>query len=396
MKIDWLKPLLGTAGPFATVFLDVTRDGDAGEREVENRWRGVVRSLVRDGAPQATVDLLEQAVMRPTHVRGPHAKVVVANDDGVLVDRVVGAPPATPVASYGPVPVLLPAGRAAEQSVDRLVVVVDRTGADLRWSRSGPDGIDQGAETVEGDHDEVSKAAVGGTAQRRVEARAEDSWGRNAETVARRVEASVAERRPEVVILTGDVRAAGLVKAALGRPVLALVRDVPGGVRGEAPSAAFTGRCAEVVDEVRTARRAVVLDALREGQGRASGGVSSLEDVVAVLARGQVAELVLGDELLATAGDGQREVWVGPSPLHVGTSREAIAEMGVEDEIHRYPVGVALVRAALGQDAGVTFAPAGSVALTDGVGAVLRWTDDGTPSESAVSMSGDSRRLHEL
>ena len=54
---------------------------------------------------------------------------------------------------------------------------------------------------------------------------------------------------------------------------------------------------------------------------------------------------------------------------------------------------VALVRAALGQDAGVTFAEDGAVDLVDGIGAVLRWFDESTPSEAVPSQSADQARL---
>ncbi len=53
MKIDWLKPLLGHPGPLATVYIDATRANEAGDREVENRWKGVRRQLHQEGAPDA-------------------------------------------------------------------------------------------------------------------------------------------------------------------------------------------------------------------------------------------------------------------------------------------------------------------------------------------------------
>ena len=57
---------------------------------------------------------------------------------------------------------------------------------------------------------------------------------------------------------------------------------------------------------------------------------------------------------------------------------------------------VALVRAALGQDAGITVAEEGEVALADGVGALLRWSDDSTPGGTLLSQSADKGRLRSL
>ncbi|BDZ40722.1 hypothetical protein GCM10025865_32900 [Paraoerskovia sediminicola] len=393
MKIDWLKPLLGHDGPFATVFLDATGGADAGDREVENRWRSARRALVKEGAPDAVLASIEDAVLRPTGVRGPHGRFLVANDEGVLVDRLVRTPPSVQQGTYGPVPVLIQAAKAADESVSRVIVTVDRQGADIEWITAG--GLDIGALTVEGDHDEVSKAQAGRMQQRRVEGRAEDSWERNAETVAAVVDRVAGEHQPEVVLMTGDKQALRLVHAALGKAVAPLVREIPGGARGNGVNrGALDAHIAEALEAVRAERRDAVLADLAEGQGRGSGGVSSLPDVAAVLARGQVRELVITEAFVAAAQAEPRHLWVGPEPLQIGTSRDAIVALGATDEIHEYPAGVAMVRAALGQDAGLTYAPDGTVDLKDGVGAVLRWSDDETPSESTATMSGDNHRLH--
>ncbi len=51
-----------------------------------------------------------------------------------------------------------------------------------------------------------------------------------------------------------------------------------------------------------------------------------------------------------------------------------------------------MLRAAVAQDAGVTFALEGAAALADGIGAVLRWTDPATPHEAAPSYASDRGR----
>src|SRR6478609_8728340 len=339
MKIDWLKPLLGHPGPFATVYIDATRANEAGDREVGNRWKGVRRQLHQDGAPDEVLDDLEEVVVRPTRVAGAHGRVLIADDTGVLVDRVLKDPPALTKGVWGPVPALLQAARAADESVDYVRVVVDRQGADLTWS-------------VAGGH------------------------------------------RPDLVLLTGDVRAVSLLRGALKRPVEELVVEVPGGGRGPGINeAAFEANVADALDSFREGRREKVLAEYRQEQGRESGAVTSVEDVVAVLARGQVSELVLADEYGQDGALDDRSLWIGPSPLHIAGTKEEIQDLGVSEGLERLPATVALVRAAIGQDAGLTFAPEGSVELIEGVGATLRWTDEGTPREVAATMSGDDARL---
>jgi len=295
------------------------------------------------------------------------------------------------------VPVLLDAARSADESVDYLVVVVDRVGADLTWSWGGDPGRQPEPVTVEAGHDVLNKVRTGSTADKRIDNRVEDSWERNAEAVAREVDRQVTEHKPELVVLTGDVRALGLVRAALPRHVLELAVDVAGGSRAAgAKEDVFAARLAEAVTACRDRRRSRVIDAYRTGQGRDDGSVTSLGDVVTVLQRGQVSDLLLAEGF---GGEGElddREVWVGPEALQVGLGRSDVEGLGADDGIHPLPASVALVRAALGQDAGLTFVPDGAAELVDGVGAVLRWHDAGTPSEAAPTMSADRTRLRDV
>ncbi len=399
MDLHWLKPLLGRTSPFTTVFLDATRAESAGESEAADRWRAARRTLERDGAPALLLDEIADLVTVPTGVRGPHGRVVIADADGVVVDRVVAEPPAQTVATHGPVPDLVAAVRAADQAVDLLVVAVDRTGADLTWKSAGgaraasAPADDIVRESVEGGHDDVHKTREGGLS-RRSQTRAEDSWERNAEAVAAFLDKRVAERCPELIVLTGDVRAVALVCENVGQQVRELVVEVPGGARGEgAKPEAFATRVRAEVDACRERRRQRVLDRFGQALGRGAGAVTSLDDVVEVLRRGQVAELVLADDALTTLQE--REVLVGLQPLELATSQADLETLGVS-EARRFPAVVALARAALGQDAGVTFTAEATPELVDGVGALLRWSDDSTPSEQLLTQSADAKRVRTI
>src|SRR4051794_17084669 len=276
MNLHWLKPLLGRPSPFTTVYLDVSRADAAGEAEAADRWRAVRRQLERDGAPARVLDEIGELVGTPTGVRGPHGRVIVSDAEAVVVDRVLAEPPAQSHAVYGPVPALLPAIRAADQTVSYLLVEVDRNGADLTWATGGSVRTAGGpeVETVEGGHDDVHKTREGGL-DRRSQTRAEDSWQRNAEAVAAVLDKRVAERCPDVVVLTGDGRAVGLVRDAVAQHVSEVLVEVPGGSRGDGVNQeAFDARVAEVLEGFRGRRREVVLDRFREAQGRGEGAVT--------------------------------------------------------------------------------------------------------------------------
>ncbi|WP_277212543.1 baeRF2 domain-containing protein [Isoptericola croceus] len=412
MTIEWLKPLVGHPGPFATVYLDATRAAEAGDRDVANRWRSVRRMLAKQGAPDGVLRDLDEAVDRPTRVPGPHGRVLIADAEGVLVDRVLREPPAVMAGVWHQVPSLLQAARSADQSVDALFVAVDRQGADFS-AVDGEGHLVGESETFEGSHDEVSKTSSTSTKRATIESRAEDSWRRNAEAVAAEIGRRVAAAQPEIVLITGDVRAVNLVRGALGQEASRLTVEVPGGGRqgtGVHPDA-FATAAADALDAFRERRQERSLAELREGLGREAGAVTSVDDVVEMLSRGQVKRLVLSEDLaddaaraLRSWSDGDaggpwfggllngRHLWIGPEPLHIGVAKAQLEGLGVSEGLEELPAASALLRAAVAQDAGLTFAPAGSVELMDGVGATLRWHDDGTPHESADSMSGDSAR----
>ncbi|MFI2485601.1 Vms1/Ankzf1 family peptidyl-tRNA hydrolase [Promicromonospora kroppenstedtii] len=392
MKIDWLKPLLGHPGPFATLCLDATPSELVADRDVGGRWNAVRKELAQQKTPVAVLDAIEEVVLRPTRVPGPHGRVVIADETGVLVDRVVNNPPSASSGSWEAVPALLQAALAADESVELLKVLVDRAGAD--FLRAGPDA--KVHSTFQAPHDEIEKTSSSGIKRARIESRAEDSWERNAQAVAAEIERHVAETDPELVLLTGDKRAVSLTRAALTAPTADKLVEVAGGGRGPGVNeTAFAERVSDALDSYRERRRERVLAELRQELGRESNAVTSVDDVVAVLARGQVKELVLAEEYGTSPGRmNGRKLWIGPEPMHIAGDRSDLEAMGVTERLEELPATVALVRAAVGQDAGLTFAPEGSVELMDGVGATLRWRDDGTPTEVLASMSGDDRRLH--
>ncbi|QCB94039.1 Vms1/Ankzf1 family peptidyl-tRNA hydrolase [Cellulomonas shaoxiangyii] len=397
MDLHWLKPLLGRSAPFTTVYLDATHDDATGAADVQSRWKVLRRQLEHDGSPTQVLALLDELVARPTHAVGPHGRVLVADAREVLVDRLLTEPPAQSTAACGPVPLLLPAARAADEATRFLLVELNRQGADLTWTDgAGPLGVD--SEAVEGDHDEMHKVQGGGWAHRRWQQRVQDSWERNVDVVAADLDRQVTERKPELVVLTGDVRAVALLKDAVGQEVREVLVEVPGGSRAEGVNeAAFHERLDAVLTEYRARRREAVLDRFRQEQGREEEAVTSLADVVAVLQRGQVSELVLGEPPAGSPGRlADRQLWVGDGPLELTLGKDDLATIGVADGARQMPADVALVRAAVGQDAGLTFADEGAVDLVDGVGALLRWSDESTPRESVLSQSADSGRIHNV
>lgn len=397
MKLDSLKPLLDHDGPLTTACMDVTRAEEVGDRELRGRWNGLRRRLEADGAPPQAIEAIGDVMLRPTHVPGPHGRFVVASGARILYDQVLAGPPLREEAFHDGVPSLMPAARAEEEAVTYLLVEVDRSGADLIRSGTQAPVHEPAAGHVEGGHDVLHKVRSGGWSHRRMQSRVEDSWDRNADSVAAELDRAVSEEAPELVMITGDVRAIALIRDAVGRTTADILVEVPGGSRADGVKVdVFAQNVSQVLAEFRAGRCAKTTARLSEALGRGEGAVTGLADVVEVLRRGQVAELVVGRN---TAGRPMaldvRTLWAGSGPLEIGMRPSELAALGVpEGKVHEMRADVAVLRAATAQDAGLTFAPEGSVDLVDGIGALLRWSDQATPHEASPSYAQDRNRRH--
>lgn len=367
MKLPWLTPVLEADGPFVSVHLDTTRTDPQAAAELEARWARMRSRLAAEGTPEPLLETLTETLLSPSPIGGRHGRSVFATDDGILVDRVLPVPPLQESAHRGEHPQLLPLLQLIPFALSRLLVVVDRAGADLHLRApedpslthtSAPLGADA---QVEGGHDVLHKAGSGGGTQHgwradNTEARVEDSWERNADAVAEAVERVLREHRVDLVMLSGDVRAMGLLREALGKETRERLLEVSGGSRGASlDRGPFREEVVRTTERVIAERQAELAELFRESQARDGASVAGASEVAAALDRGQV------DELVFVSG--------------------------------REPAGIEeLLRRALATGASVSALQEDEVGIPEGVGALLRWRDETTPSNSIGSMSGDSRR----
>lgn len=358
MKVPWLKSPLADEGPFVSVHLDTTRTDPNAASELTARWHVYRGRLAADGAPAGILDQIEETVLGPSPIGGRHGRTILASPDGILLDRVLPVPPQEAVA-FGPRPMLLPLLHVVPYAVTQLLIEVDRSGADLHLRAPEDPAITPAdPDRVDGGHDEVHKAATGGGSQhgwrtRDVDARVEDSWERNAAAVGRKVDALVAEHRPDMVLLTGDVRETALLQEALGQDTRDRLQLLSGGTRGVSMQRpAFREELEQATDAFIDAPQRAVADVFRESRARGGTAVTGRDDVSTTLDRGQVEDLVLV---------------IGQEPEEI------------EDLAHR----------AIMTDAGICPLDQDHADVPEGVGAFLRWRDEATPADGLASMTGD-------
>jgi hypothetical protein len=377
LRVDlrFLAALTATPGPYATVYLDASHDTEDAAHAVALRWAGHRAELVDQGADDATLAALDDAVASGPAV-GRAGRVLVAAGGAVLLDRHLPEPPSRPSASWGPAPDLLPLLLAAPEPVTAVVVRVDHTGGEILVADPDPD--DQGgihpADEVRGAEHPVHKVRGGGWKHLKMQHTVENTWRANAADLAARVDTEVSRTGARVLVVAGDGQSRSLLRDALAERSRSIAVDVEhaagrsGGTDDEL-AAAVDGAVRDVV----TAERHAVLDRLDQEIGRRGGlAVAGLEPVLAALRAEQVDTLLLDGEV--TRGG---LLWMGASPSQLATDAEQLRALGSEP-VGRVPVDAALLHAAAAS--GAAFHPLGGgrtglvgKPVDDGVAALLRY-----------------------
>ncbi|WP_432564976.1 baeRF2 domain-containing protein [Kineococcus sp. SYSU DK003] len=372
MKLDWLKDVALDPGPHVSVYVDATRNRETGAHDMELRWQDARTALAGRGAPEPALVALDDVATDPTGVGGPVGRAMVASAGGLELHLLLPGPPLREEAESGPVPHLMPLVRSLADDVRYVLVELDRAGADITVARS--DAVETKKKlSVEGGHDLLHKIPGGGWAALRYQHAVQDSWDHNAAAVANELADIVRRERPEVVLLTGDTKAAAAFRSKAAPVVLDLLVEVAGGHRAAGTNEeAFAAAVTEALDTVRAARRQAVVDAFVQERGRGGAAAEGLRDVVAALRRGQVRTLLLKDDPSST-----NTLFTGPNALEIGTSVEELRTLGVEDPV-QVRADAAIVRALAASDAEIQLVQDG-LDLQDGIGAVLRYADPATP-----------------
>ena len=358
-----------TTGPMATVYLDVTRSVEQAQQAIDLRWRGLRADLAAAGAPESTLAAIDSVIGRhdvPAE-HGGHGQVVVAAGERVLFDHPLPHPPRRDEARWSPLPHLLPYLAALEPAIAHVLVVADRTGADLTAVRSldAAEHVAAGTRThVTGSEQHpIHKASVRDWSEQHFQQRVENSWAANARDVADAVAKQVADIHARAVVLQGDARALALLRTDLPH---VLHPDV-------AVLAAEDGDVAGALLRLSWRERRAVLEHLQQNIGRGQYAVAGAREVLQAARRAQVDTLVLSDDPSSTLS-----AWVGPEPLQVALQRADLLAMGVQ-EPQRDRYDAALLRALAGTGAAVVVTPNAHEYVHEGVAALLRYTDAATP-----------------
>src|SRR4029077_7094913 len=242
------------------------------------------------------------------------------------------------------------------------------------------------------------KTAVGGWSEPRFERSVEETWAENAKTLATEVDAVAARIGAQHVIVSGDVRARGLLLERLSTPLRESAAVL--GEEVSADSQTMTEAADRALSEWAGRRSR---DRFDDWSARLAHGlaVQGLAATMAAFRNGQVSDLFLADDPSSTAS-----AWIGPAGSYLAASRQELLDLDVPAPApapapaaprqELLDLGVpapaadradaALVRAIAHTDAELHFLPAdlvetgnpeacGAIARPlDGVGATLRFS----------------------
>jgi hypothetical protein len=295
LSVDTVRDLVRPVVRGVSVYLGLqpqypTLDASA---DLDLRWRTLAARLATEHADAATLAAVTDRLAAIGPI--PQELAVFARQGDVLLAQPIPGGPRFDRAHFGAPASVIPLLGWLQQHPSHVVVVTDRTGADIT---TVPEGAGSGSTSaVAGPDDEIERNAPGGWAQPRYQRRAEDSWRHNAAAVAAATVHAVHEVDAGLVLVAGDVRAVQLLRhqlAPLIRHGLA-IRQLPG---GRAPDGSATGRAAAIVTAVREHaghQTAALLSALdRHGgpHGTASYGAKA---TMTALAAGRVRTLFVAD-----------------------------------------------------------------------------------------------------
>ena len=374
MDVTFLGSVTDHPGPFATVCADVTHITENADTELDLRVRALADRLTEQGTPEPVVEAVRSRLLEGNdggEAGTYRGRAVVAGPDGtVLFDAPLAAAPRTETAEWSSMPDLVTVLAALPGRIPHVVIVADRVGADITVATAP--GLPTLEKSIEGDTHLMRKVQVGGWAHHRYQHTAENVWIHNMQQVIDEIDALVGGSGARFVLLAGDIRARQIFSDRATPKIQAVLVDMNEGGRAEgADRSVIDQRVEELVAENDAAEQTEVIEQIASASAHGLA-VTGTALVVEALRKAQVETLVLAEE------PDDEQLYVGATPLELGVSSEDMAALGVTDAA-QVPAERALLRAAVGSNAGVVVVPRSAMPGDVPVAAVLRFTDASTP-----------------
>ena len=292
MKTDQIAPLYADPGPFASAYVEVSRDAEDGDHVAELQARAAADQLREQGAPEEVVAQVLERLSQPPHVPAPVSRFVVATGRGVLLDELTPRHRARPEATWASLPDVAGWLTDADTAVPFVLALVDHEGGDVRRYSAAAVGPDDEA-TLGGRTEFEHKIRGGSWAHLRYQHHVENVWRQNATDVVAEIDWLVRRHAIPLVVLAGDPRSRQQVLATLPAIDAEVVELDAGGRNADSGEDALERAVEHALrDEVVQEKLAQVHE-LRDRMGRDFAVATGVGDVVDAFVRGQVDRLLI-------------------------------------------------------------------------------------------------------
>jgi hypothetical protein len=298
MHLHRIRPVVEHDGPFVTLHVEAGRASEDAAQQREARWTTISHELERLKCPQSLQEDIRGRLDEVPRVPGEARRTIVAGQEGVLFDDLQAGHSHLPEGvDHGPLPDFSGWLALADQALPFILVVADRTGADIEVHQAAMEPPTQ-QETVTGETFYITKVAEGDWAHKQFQQSAENTWHHNAGLVVEAVTSLIRKHRPRAVLVAGDVRARSDIVEMLrsqgsNADDLSVLSVEAGGRAAGASSEALWDEVREHLAALQGERDAELASRLDEARGRGEGAVHGVDEVMRALEEARVDRLVL-------------------------------------------------------------------------------------------------------
>ncbi|WP_225840031.1 hypothetical protein [Streptomyces sp. NK08204] len=366
MRLSFLEPLYKQAGPFASVYLDTSRDSliEDPDAAIELRWRRLRDALSAEGADPESLTAAGRAVGHDSDVPGTHGQAVfTAHGHLALLDE-LPVPPARDSAHFGALPDTMPLVVQHCPGIPYVAAHVHYSG------RHSTDA--QGTVRIEAEVGvwPMTKVSPGHRLDEEVPVA---DWLNAAEVIGRELEGHARRVDAEAVVVAGDVWARGILVRRLPAVLRAQVTTVEGAGESEPRRALLEHRLEDLFRGRMAAHDQSLLAAFLAQRAHDGASAEGLAAAVSALQRGQVKALFLNNH-----PESPLRLWAGPEPSQLALTEQELRSYGIQD-VREERADAVLTRSLVGTRAELVLVPEQQMSLYEGVGVLLRYAEPEPP-----------------
>jgi hypothetical protein len=362
MRLHFLDSLYARPGPYASAYVDTSRDMDDPDKAIELHRRHARSDLIELGADPATVDATADAVGTDADLPGRHGQALFATHGELVLTEELPQPPAVDRASYALLPDAMPLALQHAPDIPYAAAVLTRVvSEDPQDSDTAPADLHVKLQTGRWPSSAVAPRDL---TSLRIPIR---RWHQEAERLAAELAHLIDLGHADTLVVCGDTSARGVLVNRLPAPLRNRVATVPGnGQDVESGRALLEPQLAALFHGRLSAHDRDRLESFAAQRARHPAG-EGLPATVAALQRGQADALVVNHP-----AEEWPPIWLGTSPDQIALSATDLQTFGATS-YERQPPDAALLYAAVTTGAELIVVPREEMPLEDGIGVLLRY-----------------------